>query len=413
MKILMCNSFHYLRGGAERCFFELSAILEANGHTVVPFCMSDERNLASKYSDYFMSQIDFPTKLKEGGVKSKLEVMERVIYSREANRKVTELIEDTQPDIAHIHGIAHETSPSILPAIKRFGIPIVQTLHDYKLICPNTSFVSGNSVCEKCRGHRYYNVMLNRCKRGSLPASFLAAVEAYVHKGMQIYEKHVDHFISPSQFLKEKVESYGIQNPIVHLPNFINIDDFTPCYEPEDYFVFCGRLVPEKGIRTLVQAMKNINQSHLYIAGNGELEDDLKDFVRNNDIYNVTFLGHLPKEKLIPLIQKASFMVTPSEWYENNPMSVIEAFASGTPVVGANIGGIPELVQDNHTGMLFESGNQQQLEISILSLLSNRENLIRMGQNCRAHVETHNNPTTHYQQTLALYQRLLRQSQFQ
>lgn len=407
MKILMCNSFHYLRGGAERCFFELAALLEANGHTVIPFCMKDERNLHSKYSDYFVSQIDFPSKLKETGIRPKVEVMERVIYSREASRKVTSLIEATRPDLVHVHGIAHETSPSILPAIKKYGIPIIQTLHDYKLLCPNTSFVSRNAICERCRGHRYYHVVLNRCKRDSLAASLLAAVEAYVHKSLQIYEKHVDLFISPSHFLKKKVEHYGIKNPVVHLPNFIDLNDFSPCYEPEDYFIFCGRLVPEKGIRTLIHSMKNVRRSHLYVAGDGELSNELKDFVQNNDIYNVTFLGHLSKEKLIPLVQKASFMVTPSEWYENNPMSVIEAFASGTPVIGSDIGGIPELVQHGQTGLLFESGNREQLESCILKLLDDRNKLVHMGKCCRAHVEAKNNPSTHYQRTIALYEQFV------
>lgn len=407
MKILMCNSFHYLRGGAERCFFELSALLEAHGHTVIPFCMDHERNLPSEYSDYFVSNIDFPSRLQEPGIKPKASVLERVVYSREANRKIKKLIEDTKPDIAHIHGIAHETSPSILPALKEYNIPVVQTLHDYKLVCPNTTFMSGSDICEKCKGHRYYNVAVNRCKRGSLAASLLASVEAYSHHLTNIYQKNVDLFISPSQFLKEKVEEFGVKREVVHIPNFINIDEFSPKYEAGNYFVFCGRLVQQKGIRTLVKAMRNINKSHLFIAGDGELENELKDYAKIYDINNITFLGHLSKDEIIPLVQNAAFMVTPSEWYENNPMSVIEAFASGTPVIGANIGGIPELVHHGETGLLFEPGNQDELEERILTLLGDKETLVQMGKRCRAHVEEYNSPTIHYHQTISLYETLL------
>lgn len=409
MKILMCNSFHYLRGGAERCFFELSALLESYGHTVIPFCMDDERNIPSEYSDYFISNIDFPSRLQEPGLKSKVSVLERVVYSREANRKIKRLIEATKPDIAHIHGIAHETSPSILPALKEYSIPVVQTLHDYKLVCPNTTLMSGSDVCEQCKGHRYYNVVVNRCKRGSLAASLLAGVEAYSHYVTNIYERHVDLFISPSQFLKEKVKEFGVDTEVVHIPNFINIDEFTPNFEAGNYFVFCGRLVQPKGIRTLIKAMRNINQSHLFVAGNGELEEELKDYAKNYDITNVTFLGHLPKEEIIPLVQNAAFMVTPSEWYENNPMSVIEAFASGTPVIGANIGGIPELVHHGETGLLFEPGNQDELEERILTLLGDKETLVQMGKHCRAHIEEFNSPKIHYQQTISLYESLVSQ----
>lgn len=407
MKILMCNSFHYLRGGAERCFFELTELLRAEGHSVIPFCMEHERNLPSDYSDYFFSHIDFPTTLEKPGIGPKVTVLERVIYSREANQKIRRLIEATKPDIAHIHGIAHETSPSILPAIKSYGIPIVQTLHDYKLVCPNTTFMAEGSVCEACKGHKYYNVVRHRCKRGSLAASLLAGIEAYSHHFTQIYEKNVDLFISPSQFLKEKVEEFGLQTPVVHLPNFINMDEFVPTEEIGDYFVFCGRLVQQKGIRTLVEAMKEIKESHLFIAGDGELEGELRAYVAEHDINNVTFLGHLSKAEIIPLVQKAAFMVTPSEWYENNPMSVIEAFASGTPVIGARIGGIPELVIDGETGFLFEPGNVNELVERINKLLENRDTLTHMGHRCRAHVENHNSPSIHYQGTLQLYDELL------
>lgn len=408
MKILMCNSFHYLRGGAERCFFELMTLLAEHGHTVIPFCMHDDKNLPSPYADYFLSAIDFPTELQKKSLSATWKVVSRVVYSQEAYTKITQLIADTQPDLVHIHGIAHETSPSILPAIKRAGLPIVQTLHDYKLLCPNTTFMSNGQVCESCKGHHYYNVVRKRCKRGSVMASLLAGVEMYTHKLTQIYEKNVDAFIAPSQFLCDKVRDYGIRTPVVHIPNFIDIERFPPCYKPEDYFVYCGRLTAVKGIRTLMEAMTQLRTSHLYIAGHGELEEELKTYIHTHALAkNVTLLGHLNTPALIKLIQQARFMVSPSEWYENYPMTVLEALACGTPVIGARIGGIPELVKDQETGLLFEPGNVQTLVEKMRELLQDPDKAIQMGHNGRRQVAAINNAESHYHQTLAVYHNVL------
>ncbi|MEM7330579.1 MAG: glycosyltransferase family 4 protein [Chloroflexota bacterium] len=407
MKVLMINTFNYMRGGAERCFLELINLLEENGHEVIKFCMHHEKNEPSPYEEHFLSHIDFPTEMKNGGLGGKVRVFERVLYSREAKQKIETLIQETKPDIAHLHGIAHEISPSILPAIKKYNIPIIQTLHDYKLICPNTNFVSNNKVCEQCKGHRYFNVVKNRCKRGSLPASLLSGVELYFHKMTQIYERHVDTFISPSEFLKHKVESFGIQNQIVNIPNFINIEGFTPCFEPDDYFVFFGRLVSTKGIQTLLEAMRQVKKSKLLVAGSGELEEPLKQYCQEHQITNVEFLGYLNTDKIIPLLQKARFVMMPSEWYENYSMAVLESFACGTPVLGAKMGGIPEQVIEGQTGLLFESGNADEMATKINYMLDHPQEAIQMSKNARKFVEQNNDPASHYEQTISLYHQLV------
>lgn len=408
MRILMCNSFYYLRGGAERCFFDLTTLLEEQGHTVIPFSMHHPNNLSSPYADYFISYMDFPSQLqKDAGVTGKVRLAERVIYSREANAKVRTLIADTKPDVAHIHGIAHETSPSILPAIKAAGIPIVQTLHDYKLVCPNTNFVSQGQLCEACKGHRFYNVIRNRCKRGSLAASVLAGIEAYSHQVTQIYERNVDTFIAPSRFLRDKVNEHGVRTDIAFIPNFVHVDSFVPCYDADNYFVFIGRLVDVKGIRTLVEAMRSVRDTKLYIAGSGELESELRAMIDAENLDHVQLLGHLDKEQLTTLIQRATGTIVPSEWYENCPMSVLESFAWGTPVIGANIGGIPELVRPGESGLLFEPGSVDQLAEAIHYAVAHPDQMQAMGRQARAQVERYHNPTTHYEQTIALYQSLL------
>ncbi len=410
MKILMVNSFFYLRGGRERCFFDLMELLEAHGHEVIPFSMHHEENFPSEYSDYFVSNVDFPSLLEgKGKVSAAMTVLERVIYSREAKEKIERLIADTQPDMVHIHGFMHEMSPSILSAIRAAGLPVVQTLHDYKMLCPNTNFVSGSEVCERCKGGHFYNAMVRKCKRGSLPASVLAGTEMYIHRMFKLHEEQVDLFISPSEFLADKAREHGVQKPIYTIPNFINPDNFQPYYEPENYIVFAGRIVDVKGVPTLVKAMEHVPETHLYIAGWGEIVDELKAFVADKGMTNVSFVGHLDTAELEDLVQRASFTVVPSEWYENYSMSVIEALACGTPVLGARIGGIPEQVVDGWNGMLFESGNVDDLTDKLKAMLSDRDRLIEMGHNARSRIEQLNGPEYHYRETMNVYEKLLKQ----
>jgi glycosyltransferase involved in cell wall biosynthesis len=408
MKILMINSFNYLRGGAERCFLDLSDLLRANGHEVIPFCMDHPQNLPSEYSDYFVPYADFPTELARPGLRPKLGVAERVLYSREARRQIERLIADTQPDLAHVHGFIHEMSTSILPALKAAGVPVVQTLHDYKIVCPNTTFVSDESICESCLGHRYYNIVTKRCKRGSLMASVLAGAEMYFHEWLGLYEPNVDLFISPSQFLADKVREHGVRTPVVTIPNFINPDAFRPNYDKDDYFIYVGRLVRVKGVFTLFEAMRQLPPTTtLYLAGSGEVEAELKALAETHNLPNIHFLGHLNTADLTALMQKAAFTVVPSEWYENYSMTVIESLASGTPVVGAAIGGIPEQVRDGWNGRLFPSGDAAALAAQIQSMLADPAEAMAMGRRGRELIDTVNSPAYHYELTLAAYEAVL------
>ncbi|MBN1562388.1 MAG: glycosyltransferase family 4 protein [Anaerolineae bacterium] len=410
MKILMCNSYYYLRGGIERYFFDLAEILTAHGHEVIPFSMHHERNFASEYARYFVSEIDFPRLMRDkASLLTKLKAVERVIYSREAKQRIAQLIKDTQPDIAHVHEIADEISPSILPAIKRAGIPIVQTLHEGKLLCPNTEFVCRGEICERCKKRKFYNVVRYRCKRDSLAASMLACLEAYIHRGLKIYENSVDVFLTPSQFLQNKFVEYGFDADVRHQPAFVDPADFSPSYEPSDYFMYFGRLVRIKGVPTLLAAMQWVNSTSakLLIIGEGELDASLKAYAQQHGLSNVSFLGYLNKPDLIPLIQRAAFTILPSECYENYPYAVIESFACGTPVIGARIGGIPELIKDGENGLLFESGNARQLAEKIQYMLDHPDVAIEMGRKGRQQVETVNNPQTHYERIIALYESLL------
>jgi len=404
----MVNSYYYMRGGAERCFFDLSDLLRSHGHEVIPFCMDHPLSFPSEFRDDFVSYIDFPTELGKSGLGSKFRVVERAVYSREARRKIEAVIKKVQPELVHIHGFAQQMSTSILPPLKAAGLPVIQTLHDYKMVCPNSSFTSHGRVCEACKGGKYYNMTRYRCKRGSLSASLLASVEMYFHEAFRLYEPNIDLFISPSQFLAGKMVEHGIKTPIIPIPNFIQPDSFQPVYESGNYYIYAGRLSPEKGIRTLLNAVQQIKtDAELVIAGSGELEQDLRQFVRDNNLNNVRFVGHLNTTELSALIQRAICTVVPSEWYENYSMIVLESLACGTPVIGARIGGIPEQVVHGENGLLFEPGDAAGLAEQMQRLLDNRAEALEMGRAGRGRIESINGPAAHYEQTIAAYQSIL------
>jgi len=411
MRILMCNSVHYVRGGVDRYYFDLSDLLSSHGHKVIPFAMQHPRNQPTEYARYFVSQVDFPSLLQQKtSLVAKLRVAERVIYSREARDKIERILVDTRPDIVHVQEIDHEISPSILPPIRKHGIPVVQTLHDYKMLCPNTNFFCRGQVCERCAGGAYYRAVLSKCKRNSRMASLLACLETYYQHLSGIYRKNVDLFLVPGEFLHKKLVDSGFRARMVRLPAFVDIDRLQPVYEPSDYFVFFGRLVGLKGVRTLFEAMRLVHSSmHLYVAGEGELEEGLKQYAQEHGLSNITFLGYLRAESLMPLVQRAAFAVFPSECYENYPSSIIESFACGTPVIGSNMGGIPDIIQDGRSGLLFAPGNPQQLADRIQFLADHPEKSAEMGQNARRQVETVNNPDYHYRQIISNYERVLRE----
>ena len=206
MKILQVNQFYYLRGGAERYFLDLTEALRREGHEVAVFSMQHPKNQATPWSRYFISRISF----NEMDLRYALKAPGRVIYSLEAKRKFSQLLDDFQPDVIHIHNIYHHLSPSLLTVAKKRKIPVVMHLHDYKMICPNQSLFTKGAYCERCRDEKFYHCLLNKCLKGSLPGSALATVEMYLHHSVfRIYEKNIDCFIAPSRFMKDTMVRFG------------------------------------------------------------------------------------------------------------------------------------------------------------------------------------------------------------
>ncbi len=404
MRVLAANKFYFVRGGSERYLFELTRILEERGHSVVPFAMEHPQNEESEYADLFVSHVGFHTRRNVGDL---LRTAARVVHSVEARRKIVALVRRTQPDVAHLHNIAHQLSPSIIYGLKAEGVPIVQTLHDHKLICPNYQMFVDGQPCERCAKWRYYNACVHRCMHGSIAWSCLVAVEAYARKLLGTYSRHVDTFIAPSRSLMDRMIAHGVEpGKIVHLPNAIELKDYEPRFESDGYAAYVGRLSAGKGLETLLEALALSPGVVFKVVGDGPSADDLKSIVEQRGLRNVEFVGYKSGVELRTILRGAQFVVVPSECYENSPLVVYEACAYGKAVIGSLMGGIPELIEDGETGLLFTPGDAQELAEALATLWNDRERSVRMGKEARRRAEREYGPDRHYEQIMSIYERV-------
>lgn len=402
MKILQVNSFYYNRGGDCTHMFATTKLLEQHGHVVTHFSMNHPLNFKSPYAKGWPSYIDFKDVLKTINIKTAFNVIGRSIYSFEAKKCISCILDDEKPDLVHIHNILHHITPSILGEIKKRKIPIVWTLHDYTIICPNTSFITDKGeICEACKKRKFFMAPIKRCKKNSFAASIVAMLENYIHRIMNIY-RHVDIFISPSNFLREKFIEFGMDKKVITLNNFISVETIQPQYKNKGYVIYLGRLSLIKGVDTLIEATKSFPNILLKVIGDGELREAFE----SQNIKNVELLGFKSGRELEDLIKNAMFIVVPSQWYENFPYSILEAFAYGKPAIGAHIGGIPELIIDGETGYTFESGNVNDLRLTLRKMLRDPSKIQEMGRNARSLVEKRLNAAQHYEKLMKIYSKV-------
>lgn len=406
MKILMIDKYHFIKGGAERYLFELTKILENHGHRVIPFSMKHPNNIQTPYAKYFVENIDYHFQSLVHSIFQSFMVCGRMIYSIHARKRLEELIKIAKPDVAHIHMIDHQLSPSILHSLKKYAIPTLQTIHQYKLVCPNYRFYNMRikKICEKCLDGLYIHPVIERCHKNSVLAGLCLGMEMTIHRITQIYKNNVNLFHVPSQFMGERLRRIGIPNRKIYKQYYtINVQDYMPCYQTDNYLVYAGRLSEEKGILTLLRAMKELKKTDLLIIGDGPQRMELESFVKKHDMQNIKFIGYLDGEPLKSLISRAICMVVPSEWYDNSPLVIYEAFALGTAVIGSKLGGIPELIDENVNGLLFESGNVDELSEKIRYCICHNQKIVEYGKNGRRKAEIEFDPENHYQKMVDQY----------
>jgi glycosyltransferase involved in cell wall biosynthesis len=397
LKILFANKFFFLNGGSEVVMFDEMELMRKYELDVIEFSMRDARNFQSKYESYFVSHKDYRSHAHNGQIKSALSL----IHSREAVKQITNLIHDERPDIMHCHNIYHQLTPSIINAASRLKTPVVLTLHDYKPVCPVYTQLWKGGLCTKCSDGRFEALLMQRCADGSIGRSALLWAEARYHAAARSYQR-VGMFIAPSRFMQNAVVRRFGEDKVIHIPNGIDTSRIEVSRQDEGFVLYLGRLSPEKGIETLLRAHASDNAAwRLVIAGSGPLLEDLK-----TRFPLAEFTGYLTGNALEARLREASVVVVPSEWHENSPLSILEAMAHAKPIVASRIGGIPELVREGETGLLFEPNNFQQLSNCIRTLLRDSDLRKKFGRQGRRIAETEYSLQRHGAALLSLYRSL-------
>jgi glycosyltransferase involved in cell wall biosynthesis len=402
MRVAMANNYYYLKGGAERVLFEEKRMLEARSHQVAVFSQMHPSNESSPYDQYFPPFKDWQNASWLGRVPTAL----KIIYDRRTGRSFERFLGAAQPDLVHAHNIYGGLTTSILDATQQKGIPVVMTLHDYKLICPSYLMLNHGRICEDCHGGKFIYCLLNRCHKDSLVASGVYCIESYFNRWLGKYDT-VRHFICPSRFSLSKHAENGIpEDRLVYIPNFINAREHEAACEKGGYALFVGRLSKEKGIGTLLHAARNLDVP-VRIVGDGPLRADYERFVSEHQMTHVAFEGYKSGGDLKSLYTNAAFVVVPSEWYENAPMTILEACAYGKPVIGSHIGGISEMVEPGRTGLLFRPGDADELAGCIRTLWADESLRVHMGRAARDKVEKEFSAQVHYERLMEIYEKAL------
>lgn len=405
MRVLQIHKTFRATGGADTFFFKTNDLLTAKGHEVAHFSTKHPQNLPSPYSSYFVDGFT------EEGV-GRLTLAQKTkafvggIYSLEAKKKLRQLVEDFRPDIAHAHSFNYQLSPSIFEVFRDAKVPLVVTLHDYHLVCgAGTLFVKGGA-CERCRGGKHYNLILNSCY-WNLPASIMGAASHYVHDMLGSWNI-ASKFLVPSIFLRDKLIEFHISpDRIIHLPIFIDFPESLPgTVGRGKYVLYFGRLAENKGVKTLVEA-SNLLRCPLLLIGDGPLSAWVEKgcAASSGRIQRIPFVSS--REELRRYIDDAYFCVVPSLWYENQPATVLEAYAAGKAVVGSRMGGIPELIEDGHTGLLCKPGDPADLADKMQFTLDQPDLCKKWGTNGNRKLRDGFSRELHYSSLMKVYSSLV------
>ena len=378
MKILLVNKFHFLKGGSEKYYFELANLLKEKGHQIAFFSMQNEKNIKTDCKEYFVEEFDLNTG-------SKLKALD-VIYSKKNKKRMLQALEDFKPDVVHVNNFQRQLSESIIDAIKEKNIPIVFTAHDLEAICPNKTMLDENKeICELCKNGKYINCIKKKCVKSSLLKSVLGAVETKYYRNKKVYTKKIDKIVTPSKFYKQQLIDYGVEdNRIVAMSNFLDTDKYNINIKDNGYALYFGRLSKEKGILNLIEAFSRIKNQKLHIAGDGPEREKIEKIIMDRHLENnIKLLGFLNEKEMQEEISNCRFVVLPSIWYDNCPYSILETLTIGKPVIGSDMGGIPELVKDNINGLIFKHDDIQELEKKMKMLFQNKDLSEKYGINAK------------------------------
>ena len=391
--------------GTEVYLFELMRMMKEQGHEVALFSMAGPRGVPSEFDQFQASNIDF--KSSGCGLLRKMQLGMHAIYSRQARLQLGGMIEAFRPDVAHVRNIYHHLSPSILWELKRHHVPVVYHLNDFKLLCPSYNLVARGNVCNRCAGGNFWRVLSEGCYSGGRPASLVLAAEAYVHRWLRTYERCVNRFLAPSQFVRSKlIENAWAADKIDVLPHFQKIPQTLRAPTADAPILYFGRLSSEKGVADLLCAMQTLPQIRLKIAGDGPLRAELEGLARVLSLRNVEFLGQVQGADLDRLIAESRFSVLPSRAYETLGKTILESYAQARAVVASDLGSRREFVRNEETGLLYPVGNVEELARAIAFLYQHPESAAAMGRAGQDLLRQHHSPENHYAVITRLYEEL-------
>ena len=385
MRILSVHNRYQIRGGEDESREAEERLLREKGHQVDVYEQNNEK----------IAEL------------SKVQVAARTIWSQDTYRSVREILQRDRYDLIHVQNFFPLISPSVYYAASSVGVPVVQTLRNYRLLCPNAQFFRDGKVCEDCMGKGIpWPGVVRGCYRGNRAGSAAVAAMIVTHRGLGTWTKMVDCYIAISQFAKAKLLEGGLPEPkMVVKPNFVSPDPGVGTGSG-GYALFVGRLSHEKGLGTLLDAWKRLKVSvPLKIVGEGPLADEVRQLSR--DLPQVEWLGRQPLPQVYRLMGEAMFLVFPSEWYETFGRVAVEAFAKGTPVIAANIGAISELVDSGRTGLLFQPGDSADLARQVEWMLANAEEGAKMRAAARREFEAKYTEEENYRQLIGIYRTVL------
>jgi len=384
MKILLINNSYQQRGSTDAVVSTEKRLLEDHGEEV--FCYARDNNEISSYS-----------------LAEKMFLPFEAIYSRRTCKDLQAIIKQFRPDVAYIHNFLPLISPSVYHVLHSEGVPSIQVMHEFRLLCPNSHFYTQGKICERCSDGNYLHAIRYRCYRDSYLTTLACASALGINRMAGMLDK-ISAFLCLTEFSKNKLLQIGIPSHKLHVrPHSIDASTIQPCFEQGDYILYLGRLSEEKGLLTLIRAVGGLKQSRLKIAGSGPCESQLRQHVLTERLTNIEFVGHKEEEEKWSLLRRSALVVVPSEWYETFCMVVIESQAAGKAVIGSDIGSLPYVIEDGGNGLLFKAGSVDDLRSKIRYLLARPQEAVAMGRRGRAIVEKKNHPEENYRTLTAIF----------
>jgi glycosyltransferase involved in cell wall biosynthesis len=385
MKVLMIHNGYQQPGGEDVVFAQECQLLESRGHKVLTYQRSNHEIEA-------MSNLQRLTLTKD------------IIWADGTQRHIRELLRAERPDLAHVHNTFMMISPSVYQVCQEMGVPVIQTLHNFRLLCPASSLFRDGHVCEECPTSGLWRAVWHGCYRNSRPTTAAVALMLQVHRTGNTWNTLVDTYVALNEFARHTFVNGGLpSNKLRIKPNFVCPDPGErDC--PGDYAIFVGRLSPEKGVTTLLAAWELLHLSiPLVIVGDGPLRALLEDASRKASSATVKFAGRLTVAETRHAIKHAAFLIAPSLWYEGAPMAISEAFACGTPVLCSRLGAMQEMVSDRNTGLHFTPGNEEDLAGKVEWAWSNPSSMVAMGKSARHTFETRYTAEKNYDMLMQIY----------